>query len=621
MRPTPLPRSSRPSHRQHRDDFDNKSQLTPIAPLECFVTAESNLECSHDQIEQPNSIMRFHPHKQNVYSTVSATNVRTRSRQSQPTTPSSQSVEQDLSRPSTPVFSRSCCPGSINSIPSSPGDMSSITLSEDPQSLSASFSELPPSQSPAFTNSPDPAKGLIPQLVMPTLIVPQRRPFSETGLSLGKLKVLVTGQTGQLQSHIFELPERQLISGPGIGKTSLIPAIAQASVDIVHMDRVNAAPNNTPSSTYASTRPRPRWRTDARHDASLRQRSSVPDDVLDRNICFVDCPAPSSDNTTLAPAVEYVESQLAQLCHKTIDYLDLSTLLSSGTEPNVDVVLYMLPSTGPSHNDLKCMRGLQGATNIIPLLAQADALSNDEVISAKDRISQDLKAADIDFFSFTKSEPVPEFPHIYAVSSAAQQDYEVINASILMSSDYLPPLASTDLGHLVAEILSVDGSAWLRHAAASKAINWIQQQRCQRTLPHSVLTCKQPYSHSQVTPVHLIRCSVHRSQWSRPEMSSWAEALRQSLAIERFNLSRQHVLLDVPTVQMPLIRTKYRRSRFRSHHRSASVSISSHQDPLGLLEFVNRLQTSGKLTLELLSSFGALSCLAALIIQPELVHP
>lgn len=37
----------------------------------------------------------------------------------------------------------------------------------------------------------------IPQLIMPSLTVPRRRPFSEVGKSLGKLKIMVAGQTGK----------------------------------------------------------------------------------------------------------------------------------------------------------------------------------------------------------------------------------------------------------------------------------------------------------------------------------------------------------------------------------------------------------------------------------------
>jgi hypothetical protein len=37
-----------------------------------------------------------------------------------------------------------------------------------------------------------------PQLIMPSLTVPRRRPFSVEGRSLGKLKILVTGRPGML---------------------------------------------------------------------------------------------------------------------------------------------------------------------------------------------------------------------------------------------------------------------------------------------------------------------------------------------------------------------------------------------------------------------------------------
>jgi hypothetical protein len=40
----------------------------------------------------------------------------------------------------------------------------------------------------------------IPQLIMPSLTVPHRRPFSEVGKSLGKLKIMVSGRNG-MSSH------------------------------------------------------------------------------------------------------------------------------------------------------------------------------------------------------------------------------------------------------------------------------------------------------------------------------------------------------------------------------------------------------------------------------------
>ncbi|ANB13122.1 hypothetical protein AWJ20_1403 [Sugiyamaella lignohabitans] len=57
----------------------------------------------------------------------------------------------------------------------------------------------------------------LPQLVMPRVALPGRKPFTTIGLSLGKLKVLVAGDSG-------------------IGKTELIKAILESSKHIVHVD-------------------------------------------------------------------------------------------------------------------------------------------------------------------------------------------------------------------------------------------------------------------------------------------------------------------------------------------------------------------------------------------------
>ncbi|KHO00869.1 Cell division protein GTP binding protein [Metarhizium album ARSEF 1941] len=343
-------------------------------------------------------------------------------------------------------------------------------MSEDPHSLSASLSELPQSCSPVTGTGPILPRALTPQLVMPSLTVPQRRPFSETGRSLGKLKVLVTGRRG-------------------IGKTSLILAIAQLSAHIVHMDTIVAAPKNMANDVYASTRPKPWWRTDPDRDLPRRRRSSTLDGVLDRNICFVDCPVYGDDIQGSSPAVDYVESRLAHLANKLMDDPDLCALLSGGAEPNVDVVLYLLPPSGPTSDDIRCMRDLQDATNVVPLLARADELSTEERLLAKKQTLRDLDAAGLDCFFFAAPGEDRDHSRIHAISSATQVDPDVIDASILMSSEYLPPFVATDLGNLVKDLLSVEGSTWLRHSAACKAIKWMRQQRHQGGLLPSALAC------------------------------------------------------------------------------------------------------------------------------------
>ncbi|EFY87505.1 hypothetical protein MAC_06482 [Metarhizium acridum CQMa 102] len=604
MRPLPSAITNSSGRDQNHDNCDTLSQPKPVASLDCFITTESSLmddDSTQGRAEAISTVQDY------TYTQKATTNQNMHESDGPwllpqpdpaPSSAASSNAGQGRSLPPTPVFASSHGPGSANSIPSSPGELSSVAMSEDAHSLSASLSELPPSHSPVTDTSPIVPRGLTPQLVMPSLTVPQRRPFSEIGKSLGKLKVLVTGRRG-------------------IGKTSLILAIAQSSAHIVHMDTVVSASKDMATDVYASTRPKPWWRTDLDHDLSGRRRSSTSDQVLDRNICFVDCPVYGDDIQGSSPAVDYVESRLAQLAHKSMNDPDLRALLSGGAESNVDVVLYLLPHSGPTSNDIRCMRDLQNATNVIPLLARADELSTEERLLAKKRTLRGIDAADLDCFFFTTPEGAQDHPRIYAISSATQADAETIDASILMSSDYLPPLVATDLDHLVEDLLSVEGSTWLRHSAACKAIKWMRQQRHQGSLLPSALTCTKLSPLFGLSRVHFTNQTLNQQDRGRIEVASWAEGLRQSLVAERL---RQQVAQSMSLTRKQLAVTRRSRPSPKSSRTSAPSLTTTHQDPLGLLELVSQLQTGGKLTLELISSFGILGCVAAWVIRPELMH-
>jgi hypothetical protein len=130
-----------------------------------------------------------------------------------------------------------------------------------------------------------------PQLIMPCLTVPRRRPFSEVGKSLGKLKIMVAGQTGMLSS--YSLLRIKLTLSLGIGKTSLIRTLAQRSEHIVHLDPILPAATAHAAETYASSRPHRWWQTDSDlHTPTEGRRYSVGE-MLDRNVCFVESPSPS----------------------------------------------------------------------------------------------------------------------------------------------------------------------------------------------------------------------------------------------------------------------------------------------------------------------------------------
>jgi len=162
--------------------------------------------------------------------------------------------------------------------------------------------------------------GSAPQLIMPSIKMPSRRPFTEEGKSMGRLKVLIAGDSG-------------------VGKTSLIKAIVQSCEHIVHVDPITpslsssavlksvtrhrgstgsghgagvsgsrrqprgAAESGTTQITeiYASTKPYPEWWSEIDDFRVLRRRKRLGDSVLDRNICFVDTPGYGSGSSVCAP--------------------------------------------------------------------------------------------------------------------------------------------------------------------------------------------------------------------------------------------------------------------------------------------------------------------------------
>lgn len=59
----------------------------------------------------------------------------------------------------------------------------------------------------------------------------------------------------------------------------------------------------------------------------------------------------------------------------------------------------------------------------------------------------------------------------YAVSSLPGADNEM-DASLLMSTDYIQPLIPSDLSHLIDKVFEPENAAWLRHLAAKKFLQW-----------------------------------------------------------------------------------------------------------------------------------------------------
>jgi hypothetical protein len=94
-------------------------------------------------------------------------------------------------------------------------------------------------------------------------------------------------------------------------------------------------------------------------------------------------------------------------------------------------------------------------------------------MDTKTAIRSSLEAAGVRTFAFQATDAKDASTSSpFAVSSALSEDAETMDASVLMSSDYVQPLVSSDLTRLVDQLFDPDNAQWLRHCAVKKFIQW-----------------------------------------------------------------------------------------------------------------------------------------------------
>ncbi|CAI6335744.1 unnamed protein product [Periconia digitata] len=415
-----------------------------------------------------------------------------------------------LSNPLTPLHPDSCSPVPTSVMSSTPRSTSvqSLKLSdEEPGSDDVASQAVASSEEDEDDVMPD-SLDSFPQLVMPSIQMPSRRPFTDKGKAMGKLKLLVAGEAG-------------------IGKTSLIRSIVQSCDDIVYVDDLSPSSSiiqppsslktssrkqkNVPAGTsrivemHASTKPYPSWWTDMEESrTSKKRKSSTTDAVLERNICFVDTPGfnLASKVDDMSHVIDYIESQLYQTTSMTtLDDNDLVGIVGGSGGISVDAILYLLPPSHDITRHIEYMQRMSQLTNVIPIIAKSDTLSPTELIAIKTSILARLQLTSIKPFLFgtaiddalltvqglPQNEPSPsddveatenkQFPfsiptYPYAVSSILGPDTETMDASLLMSPDYVQPILPSELTALVSRVFDPESIAWLRYAAAKKFLAW-----------------------------------------------------------------------------------------------------------------------------------------------------
>jgi hypothetical protein len=223
-----------------------------------------------------------------------------------------------------------------------------------------------------------------------------------------------------------------------------------------------------------------------------------------------------------------------------------------------------------------------------------------------------------------------------------------MDASLLMSPDYIQPLMPSELDYLVSQVFSPDTVSWLRHSAVKKFIQWrststptSKPQSLYRPLTSSFSSQSQVITApvGATTSYALARITDHtqrEEKIAQVRLANWAADLQRSLQNERARFdalarSERAVWLTerlgecvqdgtiVPLSQVRQHQSQiqdswanafvkqsggtYIRRREREEARARELDV---RDPLGLLRMNEELKRRGWIALQVVSSFGIL---------------
>ncbi|KAI4273867.1 MAG: hypothetical protein LQ337_004334 [Flavoplaca oasis] len=530
-----------------------------------------------------------------------------------PTLPSVSSLSQNStdahpSLPSSPKSSssRSYRPSELDSVDD--GTSQAIASSED---------EADTGQAPEPLDT-------APQLVMPSIQMPSRRPFTERGRTTGRLKILLAGDSG-------------------LGKTSLIKSFVQLCEDIVHVDPVtpmgssveqlvkskdgtslqkatNQSTTTQVNEVWASTKAHPEWWAEIEENRLQRRRKSIGGTILERNICFVDTPGYGrglSITEGIKAVISYIEEQVARP-FSAGSTNELASMLSGNGGLQVDVVLYLIgPEIKPA--DLDFLQRLSQLTCVIPLVAQADRIPSESLPQVKSSVSKELDHSGIACFNLGTDDSI-KLP--YAVCSASSNDEDNMDASLLMSSEYIQPLLPSELSLVIDHLLQPHNIARLRHLSAKKlvqsktAVKLLSLGTADTSMrsahPSSCFTSDtlpqdpfHPLFHTQDRLAEYTRQEEKRAQI---RLAKWANDLRKTMRDERAQFEELQQLERTTWLSKRLEECQQDTSSLDNEKNIMGTKtiglVNSSNDPLGLLRYDESLRRHGWQIFQIVGTFG-----------------
>ena len=317
----------------------------------------------------------------------------------------------------------------------------------------------------------------------------------------------------------------------------------------------------------------------------------------------------------------------------------------------------LITSLDLKDEDIVFLRHLAALTNVIPLIAKVDTASPEETEVLRRSMTDKLLHAQIKSFAFDPDNSTTSPP--LTVCSAPSDDDDNMDASILMSPDYVQPLIPSELAILVQQVFSPENISRLRHLAAKKLV-LAQGSRVlttPTTFPHSVSnpvsnyvsnypstsstsTASSPTTSqtilsytSGLSPYVQARIADHtqrEERYAQIRLAKWANDLQRSLQNERARYEaimrgERAVWLSqklgecvndgslVPvkggTLAAPI-------GERLAPGKSELLRVSGHRglldagDPLGLLRWNETMKRKGWIAFQVVGGFGVLGAVA-----------
>ena len=303
--------------------------------------------------------------------------------------------------------------------------------------------------------------------------------------------------------------------------------------------------------------------------------------------------------------------------------------------------------------DIVFLQRLATLTNIIPLIAKSDTLSPEETEVLKRSTFQRLRHAEIKPFSFDGEAAIASYA--YTVCAAPADDNDNMDASMLMSPEYVQPLIPSELANLVQQVFDQDNIACMRHLAARKLVRsqGLKALTIQNSFPRSTsspvqgrpLASLMSTAYSPITSQAMVSCTNGMSPYAQARIADhtqqeeklaqirlarWAGELQRSLHNERARyeaISRgeravwltekigeciddgslvpaHESSLAAPT-EMGLKATKLELPRLSGHR-----GLLDPGDPLGLLRWNEIIKRKGWIAFQVVGSVGILGAMA-----------